>query len=222
VFFIEQGRILGLEKIADVLETMGIGQDTEFALPNAKGLLPSRAEKYTLIRTPEGKYKKKKARWNTYDTALLSIGQGYIGVTPLQAALYTAALANGGTLWRPYILKSVKDAEGNIILIKQPHARAELDIPKNTLELIHEGMSEVVRGVNGSGKNGNAKKIKLYGKTGTAQKGLKAEKGQNTWFTCFGTYKDKTYALTILVEDGSSGGRTCAPIAKKFFDTWLE
>jgi penicillin-binding protein 2 len=83
-------------------------------------------------------------------------------------------------------------------------------------------MSEVVRGVNGSGKNGNAKKIKLYGKTGTAQKGLKAEKGQNTWFTCFGTYKDKTYALTILVEDGASGGRTCAPIAKQFFDTWLE
>ena len=212
VFFIEQGRILGLEKIAEVLETMGIGQDTEFDLPNAKGLLPSRA----------GKYKRKKERWNTYDTALLSIGQGEIGLTPLQAALYTAAIANGGTLWRPYILESVKDAKGNTIFINQPYPRAEVDIPKKTLALIHEGMSEVVRGVNGSGKNGNAKKIKLYGKTGTAQKGLKAEKGQNTWFTCFGTYKDKTYALTILVEDGASGGRTCAPIAKQFFDTWLE
>ena len=212
VFFIEQGRILGLEKIAEVFDSVGVGKKTEFDLPNATGLLPSRA----------GKYNRTKIKWNTYDTALISIGQGEIGVTPLQAALFTALIANGGTLWKPYILESVKDETGHIIFINKPHARAELAIPPETLKMIHKGMYEVVHGVNGSGIRGNATTIKLYGKTGTAQKGKRGSMRQNTWFTCFGTHNNKKYALTVFVEDGASGGRTCAPIAKQFFDTWLK
>ena len=212
VFFIEQGRVLGLEKIAEVFDAVGVGKKTEFALPNAKGLLPSRA----------GKYQRTKRKWTTFDTALISIGQGEIGVTPLQAALFTALIANGGTLWRPYILQSVKDDKGNTIFINKPYARAKLNIPSEALRLIHKGMYEVVHGVNGSGVRGNATKIVLSGKTGTAQKGKRGNMHQNTWFTCFGTYKNKRYALAVFVEDGASGGRTCAPIAKQFFDTWLK
>lgn len=212
VYFIEQARILGLEKLAQTLDNVGVGESTEFVIPHAKGILPSR----------EGKVKRKKLRWNAFDTALLSIGQGEITVSPLQAALFIATIANGGNLWRPYILKSVLDAKGNTILINKPFARGELNIPKETLDIIHEGMSRVVRGNNGSGKNAATDAIKLYGKTGTAQKGKKGSMKQNTWFAGFGTHKEKRYAFAVFVEDGASGGKTCAPIAKKFFETWLK
>jgi len=212
VYFIEQGRILGLEKLAETLDNVGIGEDTEFEISNAKGLLASRA----------GKFKRTGVHWNAFDTGLLTIGQGEITVTPLQAALFISAIANGGTLWRPYLLKNVRDAKGNTILINKPFARGELNIPKDTLDIIHEGMSRVVRGRNGSGKQAATDAIKLYGKTGTAQKGRTGSNDQNTWFAGFGTHKEKTYAFAVFVEDGASGGKTCAPIAKAFFETWLK
>ena len=212
VFFIEHGRILGLEKLAETLASLGIGKKTEFALYERSGLLPSRGDLY---------YKTGR-KWNVFDTALISIGQGNIHVTPLQAALFTAAIANGGTLWRPYLLQQVLDPKGNTIYINTPFPRAELKINKDYLDIIHQGMYKVVHGRHGSGKQANSKKIQLHGKTGTAEKGSGENKSKNTWFTGFGTHKGKTYAFTVFVENGKSGGKTCAPIARQFFDTWLE
>lgn len=212
VFFIEQGRVLGLEKLAETMASFGIGKKTEFPIYERSGLLPSRADLY---------YKTGR-KWNAFDTALISIGQGNIQVTPLQAALFTAAIANGGNLWRPYILKEVLDPKGHPIFITKPFARAELNISKEYLSVLHQGMYNVVHGANGSGKTGNCSKIKLHGKTGTAERGKGDNKTKITWFSGFGTHKDTTYAFAICVENGQSGGKTCAPIAKQFFDTWLE
>ena len=212
VFFIEQGRVLGLEKISETLSSFGIGEKTDFPLYERSGLLPSRTDKY---------YKTGK-RWNVFDTALISIGQGNIQITPLQAALFTAAIANNGTLWRPYLLQKVLDADGNTIYITQPLPKNELDINKKYLEVVRKGMYQVVHSANGSGKRANTNKIKLYGKTGTAEKGTKANRTKNTWFVGFGTHKERTYAFAVFVENGVSGGKTCAPIAKAFFDTWLK
>jgi penicillin-binding protein 2 len=212
VFFIEEGRVLGLEKLAETLASMGVGKKTEFPLYERSGLLPSRADLY---------YKTGR-KWNVFDTALISIGQGNIHVTPLQAALFTAAIANGGTLWRPYLLKEVLDPKGNTIYISKPFPRAELNIDKEILAVLHKGMYNVVHAAGGSGKRANSKKITLHGKTGTAEKGKGANRTKNTWFIGFGTDKETTYALAIFVENGISGGKTCAPIAKAFFDTWLK
>ena len=211
VFFIEQGRVLGLEKLAETLSSMGIGKKTGFPLYERSGLLPSR----------EDLYSKTGRRWNVFDTALISIGQGNIRVTPLQAALFAAAIANGGTIWRPYLLKEVLDPKGNTIYVNTPSSRAELNINKKILTVLHEGMYNVVHASGGSGKRGNSKKIELYGKTGTAEKGKGKNKKNNTWFIGFGSNKGTTYSFAVFVENGRSGGRTCAPIARAFFDTWL-
>jgi len=211
VFFIEEGRVLGLEKIAETMKMFGIGEPTGFPLYNKKGLLPSRAELYYNVGR----------KWTTFDTALISIGQGRIQVTPLQASLYMAALANGGKLWRPYILKEVLDKDENKIFINKPYKRKDLKLNKKYLDIIHKGMYEVVHGAKGSGKKGNAKSIVLHGKTGTAEKGSKAHRTKNTWFAGFGSSKGKTYSFVVFVENGQSGGKTCAPIARQFFDTWL-
>ena len=211
VFFIEQGRVLRLEKISETFSSFGIGEKTEFPLYERRGLLPSRANKY--YRTGR--------RWNAFDTALICIGQGNIQITPLQAALYTAAIANNGTLWRPYLLKEVLDATGNTIYVTKPLPRKKIKISKRALKIVKKGMFQVVHGSHGTGRKANIRKIKLYGKTGTAEKGKGANKINNTWFIGFGTHKKTTYAFAIFVENGASGGKTCAPIARTFFNTWL-
>lgn len=212
VFFIEQGRVLGLEKISETMASFGIGDKTGFPLFEKKGLLPSRSELYYTAGR----------KWTTFDTALISIGQGQVQVTPLQAAVYMATLANGGNLWRPYLLKEVLDEEGNKVFINKPYLRKNLKLNKTYLSYIKQGMYEVIHGKKGSGKKGNAKKITLYGKTGTAEKGPRTRRTKNTWFAGFGSYKSKTYSFVVFVENGQSGGKTCAPIASTFFDNWLE
>ncbi|MCF6275429.1 MAG: FAD-dependent oxidoreductase [Robiginitomaculum sp.] len=94
------------------------------------------------------------------------------------------------------------DPKGNTIYVGKPFPRAELKINPEYLELVEKGMYKVVHGRQGSGKQGNSNRIKLYGKTGTAQKGKKPNMKKNTWFTGYGTHKGTTYAVTVFVEKG--------------------
>ncbi len=211
-FFIEQGTKLGMEKLRDTFIAAGIGRKTGFSLPEKSGLAPSR------------EYKKKmyKTAWNKYDTALLAMGQGIITLTPLQAAVYCAAIANGGTLWQPQILSDIRDQFGNLLYSNHPVSRGQLPASAATLKIVRRGMQEVVQSPNGSGKNAANRKIKLFGKTGTAEVGSRKKRHNNTWFICFGTVKKQTYAMVIMIENGISGGKSCAPLAAKFFTRWLK
>lgn len=83
-------------------------------------------------------------------------------------------------------------------------------------------MHMVVNSPGGSGRRAENPIIELSGKTGTAELKVKGKKHQNTWFICFGKNKGTNYAAAILVEDGVSGGHTCAPIAKAFFTEYLK
>ena len=213
VFFIEGGKVAGLEKLADTLSAFGVGKPTGIPLTESPGLLPSRSEYYH--RTGR--------KWNVFETALISIGQGSLHVTPLQAALFTAALSNGGILWRPYLLKEVRDSGGNVIFITQPSTRAELmNIKGEYIELLKDGMFKAVHSSRGSGKNASTSKIQLYGKTGTAEVGHGESRRKNTWFVAYGSHEGRTYALALFIEDGVSGGQTCAPMVKEFFDSWIQ
>jgi penicillin-binding protein 2 len=211
-FFIEQGTTLSMEQLRDIFSSAGVGRRTGFSLPEKSGLAPSR------------EYKKRvyKISWNKYDTGLLAIGQGIITITPLQAAVYCAAIANGGTLRRPYILQDIRDQFGNFLYAQSPAQTGHLAASEQTLEIIRRGMWQVVQSPDGSGKNAANSKIKLSGKTGTAEVGSRSNRRNNAWFICFGTVKNKTYALVIMVENGISGGKTCAPLANQFFTRWLK
>ncbi len=210
-YFIENGCIAGLDAISEVLESAGLGKSTGFCLPDNKGQMP----------TSEFKERATGYKWNKYDTALLSIGQGIILITPLQAAVYCAAIANGGTVYRPYILKEIRDPFGNLLQLTQPEIKGHLKTTPENLDIIREGMHLSVNSPHGSGKNAKNEAIDLYGKTGTAEVGPSYNRHKNTWFIGFGTHADKTYAVAILVENGESGGRSCAPLAARFFSEWL-
>ncbi len=212
VFFIENGLHLGMDKIREVMKSAGLGSHTGFPLGDGDGLLPSRELK-------ESRYK---VRWNEFDTALLSIGQGMIVVTPLQAALYAAAIANGGTLWRPYILREAKDSAGNVIYQEKPVENGRLAVSQENLDIVRRGMRLSVSSPKGSSKAASISKIALSGKTGTAEMGPKNDRYTNTWFIGYG--QDSTgrlLSVSVFVEHGESGGRTCAPIAARIFQEWL-
>ena len=205
-FFVESGIKLGLERLAAVYASAGIGSKTGFLLPEGAGRLPARSHK---------------RKWNSFDTALISIGQGDILVTPLQAALYAAAIANGGTLWKPQIVQEVKNAKGTVLYQGQPEPRGKLPASPKTLETVRNGMFLAVNSDLGGANRARNNSIQLSGKTGTAEVKLR-DHTKNTWFIGYGTRDDVTYAIAILVENGVSGGKTCAPIAAEFFKEYFD
>ncbi|HBC87097.1 MAG TPA: penicillin-binding protein 2 [Lentisphaeria bacterium] len=213
IYFMVQGRRLGFEKLRDMMESAGIGRKTGFCIPERAGQIPSMETKQRLYGE----------KWTVYDTCLISIGQGIITLTPLQVALYVSAIANGGSVFKPYLLQEVRDPNGNTLYMQdKPEKMSELKVKKENLEIIREGMYRVVNGEKGTAKKARNEKITLCGKTGTAEIGPKDNRKTNTWFMGFGKHKDKTYGVAVIVQEGVSGGSTCAPIVGQFFNEWIE
>jgi penicillin-binding protein 2 len=210
-YFIEEGKNLKMEDLRDVFESAGMGHETGLGLPEANGRIPSREEKKR--RTGYA--------WNQYDTSLLCIGQGYISVTPLQIATYTAAICNGGTIYKPYLLKEIRNSAGTVLYESSPTVSGKLKVSPENLKIVKEGMHLVINSPDGSGKLAKNPFIDLSGKTGTAELTVKGEKRQNTWFICYGKHNKTNYAAAVLVENGVSGGKTCAPLASLFFMKYL-
>ncbi|QSH41788.1 penicillin-binding protein 2 [Lentisphaerota bacterium ZTH] len=210
-YMIEHALKIGIDKMIPVLREAGIGQKTGIELPERKGLLPSR----------EYCRKTRKRNWRAHDTGLVSIGQGMIEVTPLQAAVFTAALANGGKVMRPHLLKEIRDSHGTVLYRKKPEVERELKTTPADLAAVQKGMYMVVNTSEGGGRRAQNNFIKLSGKTGTAEVGYGKNRRKNVWFICFGEYKGKRYALAVLVEHGTFGGLICAPLVKQFFSRWF-
>ncbi len=210
-YMIEHGLRVGLTPIAEVLESAGIGRKTGIELPELAGTFPSAAEKKSRFGT----------RWTAYDTALLSIGQGIITLTPLQAAVYAAALANGGTVWKPHVVWKAVDSNRNPLYERRVEAVSELATTPEALEIVRRGMHDVVNTPTGSGREAKVDGLELYGKTGSAEVGSAGSRFLTTWFISFVTWEGKTYSCCVMVEEGRSGGASCAPLAAEFFRRYL-
>jgi penicillin-binding protein 2 len=214
-YFINAGIKTGLANIQPMLAAAGFGRRPGIDLPSAdKGLFPTR-EYAVRTRGPD-------QPWGMADTALISIGQGLSVITPLQVALYTAALANGGLVYRPFLVRSVLNADGTVWRNTAPVVEHRLPTTPEHLAVVQQGMYEVVNGENGSGSRAKNDVIMLAGKTGSAEvKPRNKPKTKNTWFIAFGPYTHPKYACAMVIEDGDSGGRTSAPRVKQFFEQWL-
>ena len=210
-YMIHHATAIGLDPLAAMLKKAGFGKKTGIPIPENSGDLPSNELKLSRYKT----------RWNIYDTALLSIGQGIITVTPLQLAIYTAAIANGGIVWQPRLVTALRDHRGIIRWEQTPQAVSKLNVSRKNLETIREGMFRVVNSSGGSGRHGKVNALKIYGKTGTAEVGSGMNMRNITHFIAFTSYAGRTYALSVSIEDGRSGGRTCAPLAAEFFRRYL-
>lgn len=160
-------------------------------------------------------------RWQPGDTANLCIGQGKVSVSPLQIAVMTAAVANGGKVFWPRLILRLEPSDphaGEKASVFPVRVRDELGVKPESLRIIHEAMLAEVEERGGTGTAAAVDGLKIGGKTGTAE----IEHGgkivdKTTWFASFAPVDKPKWAVVVMVESGASGGKTCAPVAKLIY-----
>ena len=197
---------LGLERLAEYAERFGLGQRSGIALTGeTAGLVPT--AKWKRINYSEN--------WTTGDTYNLSIGQGFILASPLQMANATAAVANGGTLYRPQVVYEVQTADGQVVHPFRPEVIRQVGISPQYLELVRQGLRGAVAW--GTSRRANLPEVAVAGKTGTAEfLGPRDKEGNlptHAWFTAFAPYDEPEIALVVFVAGGGEGSTTAVPIA---------
>jgi penicillin-binding protein 2 len=166
-------------------------------------------------RLPSREYYDKrfgKDKWPKGVLVNLGIGQGELGVNPLQLAAYCGALANGGTWHQPHLARANRNNQlGTVERFK--YESEDLGIPKSIMDVIHAGMFDVVNTPGGTASGARLDDIKVAGKTGTAQAGK--GKKDHAWFICYAPFDNPKIAMCVLVENSGFGGTYSAPIARK-------
>ena len=233
-FFCSLGTHIGIETIDAFAAKMGFGRRTG---------IPLGGEREGLLPTPEWKSRVRHDGWRAGDTANLSIGQGLLLATPLQVAMYAAALANGGTLLSPRLVAD--DAAMQNAQCTMHNADIDLsndatmqrrndatDKPSNhqtvkpsdlsgAYRIVRGGMYDVVNAPRGTGRQAKVPGLKIAAKTGTAEYGTRANRRKHTWMIAFAPFDNPTIALAIVIEDGDSGGRTVAPLIRSALAYWF-
>ena len=168
------------------------------------------------------------SNWPAGETANLCLGQGLIAITPLQMTVMTAALANGGKVLEARLVDRLESQDPASLeaprVFDKGQLRDKLPVQKKNFELLHEAMLADTETVGATAfgafqsrtqQTGAARVMRVCGKTGTAQdKDVHGRAGdKTTWFISFAPYEHPRYAVVVMVEDGGSGGGTCAPIA---------
>jgi penicillin-binding protein 2 len=169
------------------------------------------------------------SNWRVGDTANLCIGQGPIAVTPLQMAIMTAAIANGGKVLWPRLVDRIEplDPLATPIRFSPGKVRDDLGVKARTLQIVREAMLADVEDPNGTGTRARVDGLKICGKTGTAQVMDEHNKlmGDTVWFTSFAPFEKPRYAVVVMVEmavNEGFGGTVCAPIARKVYQALVE
>ncbi len=214
-YFISTGLRVGLDRLRPLLQNAGIGSNPglELQMPRSQAIFGCAG----LLPTREWKRHNRGKGWKAYDTAAISIGQGYISISPLQAALYAAAIANGGIVYRPYVVKEIRGHAGTQLTRRRIKSR--LPVSQRNLAIVREGMRRAVNGENATAFAAMTDIFEVAGKTGSAE----VVKGKRTdaWFICFAPAESPRYAMAVLVENGKSGGKSAAPLAKEFFKQYF-
>lgn len=209
VYFYEIGKRLGIDKIYKYSVLFGLGRETGVELTPLK-------EKKGLIPNTEWKREKIKHPWYLGDTFISAIGQGFVTMTPIQAAMMTATFANGGYIYKPtFTMGSYEPIE-------------RINIKPESIRIVRDALSGVVNEPNGTAQSSKSSVTKIAGKTGTAQV---VSKGKNVsgerfmdhaWFVAYAPVDKPEIAVSVFVEHGGSGGATAAPIAKRAIEAYFQ
>ncbi len=225
VYFYNLGTLLDVDVIAKYVRGFGFGAPTGIDLPREKsGLVPTRQWKKERFKAP----------WYAGETIPVSIGQGYNLATPLQLANAYAALANGGIIYRPRIVKQIEAPDGRIVHLFKTEKSGVLPVSVRNIEVINKGLWGVVNEPGGTGHALKGAQHDVCGKTGTAQvvgarrdaggrqiNVLKAETNDHALFVCFSPCEKPEIAIAVVVENGGHGGTAAAPVARKLVDVYF-
>jgi len=189
IYFMTVGReYLGAERIVNYSKEYGLGELTEIDLPGEiAGFIPN----------PQWKERRYHERWVAGDTMNMSIGQGYTLITPLQMANMVSLIVNDGKIYKPHLLKEIRDPlTGAIEKTILPEVLRESDIPPEVLETVRQDMRGVITG--GTAQYPlNIKSVQIAGKTGTGQAGFVDR--WHSWFAAFAPFDNRNDENTIVV-----------------------
>jgi penicillin-binding protein 2 len=202
------GKEMGIDKMNKYCNLLGLGQKTGVELPEAEGMLASIANKEAAGQV-----------WNPGDTVQAAIGQSDNLFTPLQLANYAATIANGGTRYRPYIIKSVLSSDmSKIIYETEPKVINTLNCSSKNLDIVKQGMRQVV--LNSSCQyHFDDCVVDAAGKTGTSQVKRQTASGvtmtcNNGFFISFAPYEKPEIAVAVIAENANSGSGTSVVAAE--------
>jgi len=148
-----------------------------------------------------------------------SIGQQDVGLTPMQAAMIASAVANDGSLMKPYLVDSIQAPDLTVIDQTDPEEMSE-PFSADVAEQLTEMMTSVVQSSNGTGRRARIDGVTVAGKTGTAETGT--DEPDHNWFIGFAPADDPQIAVAVFVKNGGgTGGDTSAPIARAVMDAHL-
>ncbi len=218
-FFYQIGLELGVDRIVYYTHLFGLGEKLNERIERKTSRIPS----------PEWKMEVLNENWFHGDTINLSIGQGYLAITPFDAVKIISPIANGGKIYKPELLKAYFDNKENRLYQIKPVLIRELNVNPFYIKVIKKGLYKVIYGKKGTAKVLRDTPVKNAGKTGTAQvsrkknkenkdEEIKWELRDHAWFVDFYPYKKPQFAVAVFVEHGESGGRVAAPIVKDIIE----
>jgi penicillin-binding protein 2 len=220
VYFYEIARRTGIERIAEMARRLGLGSRLGLDLPGEQGgLIPSNKWKKAVVGAP----------WQQGETLLAGIGQGYVLTTPLQLAVMTSRLVNGGVTVTPHLTRNVVTKDG---VTRRKEEPVDLGFVPGHLSLIRDAMETVVNVPGGTAFRSRIRQqeYRMGGKTGTAQvrritkqerdvrvlknSELPWKQRDHALFVGYAPIDAPRYAIAVVVEHGGGGSSVAAPIAR--------
>jgi penicillin-binding protein 2 len=228
VWFYKAGLETGIDRLSEMSFALGLGKPTGF---------PLEGEKSGLIPTRQWKKKRFGAPWYNGETVIAAIGQGYVLTTPLQLAVMTAAIANGGVVLQPTLIKKVENWQGEELMASERLVSRKVQLRPENLAAVRRGLEAVVNAPRGTGYNSRLEGIKVAGKTGTAQvvrlksdeEKEKEKEGEeepyrfrdHALFVAYAPAEAPEIAVAVVVEHGGGGGSTAAPVARNILENYF-
>lgn len=199
---------LGVNRLTNYYSKFGLGKKTGVDVPEeTAGTLP----------TPDLKKKMTKEDWYLGDTYNISVGQGDLRASPLQMAVATAAVANGGQVMKPHVLKEIKDSSGRTVKKIEPEVVQKDFISQENLSVIRQAMRQVVSSPSGTAccQIEQQVPVAVAAKTGTAETDPNGKRKPHAWFTAFAPYDDPQIVMVVLITNSGEGSQFAAPAVRE-------
>ena len=210
VYFYQLGLRIGLDRLAEYMAKLDLSGKTGIDLPQERrGLFPDEAWYDRHFGA---------GRWSRGIILNIAIGQGEVTLTPVKLAQLASFIANGGTLWKPHLIRGVGSDRTPRSATPEDSLRHDVAVSARSLSVVRAAMASVVSDPQGTGGQARVDSLTIAGKTGTAQN---PHGKDHALFICFAPVESPRIAIAVLVENAGHGSTAAAPIARKVLEVFF-